>query len=426
MIEQKGVVWEPKLQIVAIRDWSLEIRATFPLSLSSLFHSFIVTTSKKMPSPENLMDFLIKEGNGVKGLSQLNLNEVPHQFIQPSSERFENLKVAQDRIPVIDVSNWDDKPEIAQSICEAARRWGFFQIINHGIPTHILQGVIKCCHDFFDLPVEERRKYVEQNSPTDTVVLKTSFNATVDRYMDWKDHLVHTVDQQHDKESKLWPPVSRASNLLESALIEHDRIMSCRTCAQDLSINDRVLSYICWARPTIKKLLQVLMNGINVKKIDEEMERSLMGLLVTSLVYYPPCPSPHLAVGSGRHSDVSSITLLLQDDIGGLYARSDGDADTWIHVAPTKGALIVNIGDALQIMSNNRYKSTDHRVFLTGRNSRVSIPIFANGLSDSVIGPLSEVLDDGQKPMYKQVVFSDYFNHFLSKNGKRAINFAKI
>ncbi|KAL6546538.1 hypothetical protein OROMI_022259 [Orobanche minor] len=79
-------------------------------------------------------------------------------------------------------------------------------------------------------------------------------------------------------------------------------------------------------------------------------------------------------------------------------------------------------------MSNNRYKSTDHRVFLTGSNSRVSIPIFANGLSDSIIGPLSEVLDDGQKPMYKQVVFSDYFNHFLSKgqNGKRAINFAKV
>ncbi|KAL6574057.1 hypothetical protein OROHE_001599 [Orobanche hederae] len=353
-----------------------------------------------MPSPENLMDFLIKEGNGVKGLSQLNLNEVPHQFIQPSSERFENLKIAQDFIPVIDVSNLDDEPEIAQSICEAARRLGFFQIINHGIPTHILQGVIQCCHDFFELPVEERRKYLEENSPTDTVVLKTSFNATVDRYMDWKDHLVHLVDQQHDKEYKLWPPVSR----------------------------DRVLSYICRARPTIKKLLEVLMNGINVKKIDEELERSLMGLLVTSLVYYPQCPSPHLAVGSGRHSDVSSITLLLQDDIGGLYARSEGDADTWIHVAPTEGALIVNIGDALQIMSNNRYKSTDHRVFLTGRNSRVSIPIFANGLSDSVIGPLSEVLDDGQKPMYKQVVFSDYFNHFLSKgqNGKRAINFAKV
>ncbi|KAL6546539.1 hypothetical protein OROMI_022260 [Orobanche minor] len=333
-----------------------------------------------MPSPENLMDFLIKEGNGVKGLSQLNLNEVPHQFIQPPSERFENLKVAQDCIPVIDVSNLDDEPEIAQSICEAARRLGFFQIINHGIPTHILQGVIKCCHDFFEQSVDERRKYLEENSPTDTVVLKTSFNATVDRYMDWKDHLVHIVDQRHEKESKLWPPVSSillptmlmsplralmVQELYEFLLkpryavlgtwerqnkpkIRHDKIMSCQTSAQNLSNNkwytwlefqihfnvlpklirvyyrDRVLSYICWARPTIKKLLEVLMNGINVKKIDEELERSLMGLLVTSLVYYPQCPSPHLAVGSGRHSDVSSITLLLQDDIGGLYARSEG------------------------------------------------------------------------------------------------------
>ncbi|GFQ05347.1 feruloyl coa ortho-hydroxylase 2 [Phtheirospermum japonicum] len=122
------------------------------------------------------------------------------------------------------------------------------------------------------------------------------------------------------------------------------------------------------------------MNGTNVKNIDEEKECSLMGLLVVSLIYYPECPSSHLAVGSDRHSDVSSITLLLEDDIGGLYARPEGDQ--WVHVAPIKSELIVNIGYALQIMSNDRYKSIEHRVFLTGSTNRVSVPIFANAFRD--------------------------------------------
>ncbi|GFQ03184.1 feruloyl coa ortho-hydroxylase 2 [Phtheirospermum japonicum] len=131
-----------------------------------------------------------------------------------------------------------------------------------------------------------------------------------------------------------------------------------------------------------------------------------MGLLVANLVYYPECPSSHLVVGSGRHSEVSSITLLLQDDIGGLYARPEGDQ--WIHVSPVKGALIINIGDALQIMSNDRYKSIDYRVFLTEGTNRVSVPIFANALCNSIIGPLLEVLDAGEKPMYKNFLFVDY------------------
>ena len=70
----------------------------------------------------------------------------------------------------------------------------------------------------------------------------------------------------------------------------------------------------------IKRLLEALMKRLNVKEIDETKESLLMGSKRINLNYYPICPNPELTVGIGRHSDVSTLTILLQDDIGGLYA----------------------------------------------------------------------------------------------------------
>lgn len=200
------------------------------------------------------------------------------------------------------------------------------------------------------------------------------------------------------------------------------------SCFPCLHYRDQVLDYIHWARPVIRKLLEVLLDGINVKQIDEIEESALMGSPAVTLLYYPKCPNPDLAAGAGPHSDVSSITLLLQDDVGGLHVRaSDGDHQ-WVHVEPIKGSIVVNIGDVLQIMSNDRYKSVEHRVFVNGSRNRVSVPIFVNPSSDAVIGPLPEVMEAGEKPIYRQVVFSDYFNYFFSKghDGKQTIDYAKI
>lgn len=85
---------------------------------------------------EDVIDFLINKGNGVKGLSQLNLEKIPNEFIQPPQERLDQIEQS---IPIIDVSKWDDL-EVAESICDAAAKWGFFHIINHGIPIQVVRG----------------------------------------------------------------------------------------------------------------------------------------------------------------------------------------------------------------------------------------------------------------------------------------------
>ena len=123
----------------------------------------------------------------------------------------------------------------------------------------------------------------------------------------------------------------------------------------------------------IKQLLKVLMKRLNVKEIDQTKQDLLMGSRRININYYPICPNPELTVGVGRHSDVSTLTVLLQDDIGGLYVRDLHDDDSWIHVPPVKGSIVINVGDALQIMSNGRYKSVEHRVVANGTKNRISV-----------------------------------------------------
>ena len=66
------------------------------------------------------------------------------------------------------------------------------------------------------------------------------------------------------------------------------------------------------------------------------------------LNHYPPCPSPHLALGVGRHKDGGALTVLAQDEVGGLEVKRKSDGE-WILVKPTPDAYIINVGDVIQV-----------------------------------------------------------------------------
>ncbi|XWS58759.1 hypothetical protein CRYUN_Cryun08bG0061600 [Craigia yunnanensis] len=193
------------------------------------------------------------------------------------------------------------------------------------------------------------------------------------------------------------------------------------------NVREQVLDYMKKSEVVIKQLLQVLMKGLKVNEIDETKESLLMGSTRTNLNYYPICPNPELTVGVGRQSDVSTLMILLQDQIGGLFVRKN-QGDNWIHIPPIKGSLVINIGDALQIMSNGRYRSVEHRVVANGSKNRISVPIFVNPRPGDMIGPLPELVENGEEPIYKKVLYSDYVKHFFRKahDGKKTIEFAEL
>ncbi len=106
----------------------------------------------------------------------------------------------------------------------------------------------------------------------------------------------------------------------------------------------------------------------------------------------------------GYHTDPGTITLLLQDDTGGLQAESRHDG--WIDVPPRKGTVVVNIADAMQVWTNDRYRAATHRVVPMTARRRFSIPYFANPPRDSMIEPIPELCEGPAR--YRGFRWSDF------------------
>ncbi|XP_015160219.1 feruloyl CoA ortho-hydroxylase 1-like [Solanum tuberosum] len=113
-------------------------------------------TSSKFEINDDILDFLIKKANGIKGLVDRSLEIIPNQCIQPKEHRLNKSQIDnQESIPTIDLSTFYDL-NVEKSIQEAAAKWGCFQIINHGIPIGVLEDLKDAAHKFFELPAEEK------------------------------------------------------------------------------------------------------------------------------------------------------------------------------------------------------------------------------------------------------------------------------
>lgn len=114
----------------------------------------------------------------------------------------------------------------------------------------------------------------------------------------------------------------------------------------------------------------------------------------------------------GHHTDPGVLTLLLQDETGGLQAHSrEGD---WIDVAPRRGSIVVNLADALQVWSNDRYRAAVHRVVPMTERARYSIPYFYNPELETVIQPIPEL--GGGAPRYRPFTWREFIQARVEDN----------
>ncbi|XWS16798.1 hypothetical protein CRYUN_Cryun33cG0011000 [Craigia yunnanensis] len=354
----------------------------------------------------SLFNFVVRDGNGVKGMVDSGLSKVPKPYIQPPKERIDKQNATRHEHAPIDFSrlNGPDHDEVVKEIVAAAETLGFFQLVNHGVPIDLLETLKDAAYNFFGQPFENKAVYHKQVSPSPLVKYGTSFNPEKEKALEWKDYIsmVYTNDAEALQQ---WPK-------------------ECR---------EAVLEYLKTSMNMVRKLLGVLMENLGAELDDSKID-ALIGMKMVNMNFYPTCPNPDLTVGVGCHSDMGTLTILLQDGIGGLYVKIEEEMDNigkkaeWVEISPISGALVINIGDALQILSNGRYKSAEHRVRTTNRKSRVSIPIFTTPKPTEKIAPLPQVVEKDGMAHYRELVFADYMKNFfgIAHDGKKSLDFAKI
>lgn len=146
---------------------------------------------------------------------------------------------------------------------------------------------------------------------------------------------------------------------------------------------------------------------------------------VLRLLHYSPLQNQTTQVGAGAHTDYGLITLLLQDHVGGLQVLDPRDEE-WLTVAPTKGALVVNLGDMMGRITRGEFKSTIHRVVsnTTQTRDRYSAPFFFNPNIDAEIVPIGGDTSDGT---CEEVLDSFYRKaHFKSGDGRDGVDPKKV
>jgi len=256
-------------------------------------------------------------------------------------------------------------------------------VINHGLPEDCRERVESAARDFFGLPKEEKMKVGrDEKNPLGYYDTENTKNVR-----DWKEVFDFCV------ESPLVVPASYESDEKEMRLLLNQWPLyptNFREACEEFEKEIEKLTY---------KLLELISQslGLPPKRLNGFFKDQTSAM---RLNYYPVCPVPHLALGVGRHKDAGPLTVIAQDDVGGLEVKRKSDGE-WVRIKPTPDAYVVNIGDVIQAWSNDKYESVEHRVMVNSERGRFSIPFFFNPAYHVIVEPLHELTDDQNPPKYK-------------------------
>lgn len=314
---------------------------------------------------------------------------VPSRYVRPVNDR-PNLDEVQSSsdgsIPLIDLQELlgPSRSHVIKQIAEACQIDGFFRVKNHGIPESVIHGMLSITKEFFHLPESERLKNYSDD-PLKTMRLSTSFNVKTEQVSNWRDFLRLYCYPLEDYIQE-WP-------------------------SNPPSFREVVAEYCKEARNLALLLLEAISESLGLERnhIDKALGKHSQQM---ALNYYPPCPQPELTFGLPGHADPNALTILLQDDVPGLQVLKDGK---WVAIHPIPNTFIVNIGDQIQVLSNDCYKSAVHRAVVNCQKERISIPTFYCPSPDAVIGPAPGLVDHGHPALYRKFTYSEYFGKFWNR-----------
>ena len=279
---------------------------------------------------------------------------------------------------------------VARQIGDACRSVGFFYLAGHGIPEALIAEVFALSRQFFAQDQAEKdalsiasslnnRGYVALDSenldpaaPTDA---KEAFN--LGRELEPGEQV---ADNTPSAGPNLWPDLPR--------------------------FRDTMTRYYESCRRLCEQLHEVFATDLGLERgfFAPYFDRPLATL---RLLHYPPRIALNEAqLGAGTHTDYGNLTILAQDDVGGLEVRTR--QGKWISATPVPGAIVCNIGDCLMRWSNDDYVSTPHRVISSPTQERFSLAFFFDPNPDALIVGLPNCIAPGEAPHYAPMVFADY------------------
>ncbi|XP_027928169.1 protein SRG1-like [Vigna unguiculata] len=342
----------------------------------------------------------------VQELAKQNLVSIPQRYIQPQNHQ-QMLHISQQpnvgtlQIPVIDMHRLLSQESGTSELDKlhlACKEWGFFQLINHGISSSMVEKVQLEMKDFFNLPMTEKEKFWQ--TPENIEGFGQAFVLSEDQKLDWADMFYMITLPEHSRMPHLFPQLP---------LPFRDTLEVYSKKLKDLAMD--ILGHLAKAL------------GIEEVEIRELFED---GIQMMRMNYYPPSPEPEKVIGLTNHSDPQALTILLQlNEPEGLQIRKDG---MWVPVNPLPNSFIVNVGDILEIITNGTYRSVEHRATVNSEKERLSCATFYSPREDAVICPSPCLITDQTPPQFKSIRVDQYFKDFFARKleGKSNRDYMKI
>ena len=298
-----------------------------------------------------------------------------------------------EQVPIIDVSavvrdsTSDEARGAVDQIAAACREWGFFQVINHNVSPGLISSTWRETEAFFAQPVETKES-----------IMRTRENP-------WGYYNNELTKNQRDKKEVFdytndgVDPIYAAENRWPDNNPDFRKTL----CAYRDAVTSLSLS-----------LLEAFCVGLDLSPdyLRQDFVSNHTGFI--RLNFYPvkdPLAESnveHLPVadlGVHHHTDAGALTVLLQDDIGGLQVFRDG---YWHNVPPVAGAFVINTGDMMQVWSNDNYQAAMHRVLAMKSKDRYSIPFFFNPSATTVVNPLPTVVTRDRPARYREISWAEF------------------
>ncbi|KAF9895433.1 hypothetical protein FE257_000339 [Aspergillus nanangensis] len=324
-------------------------------------------------------------------------------------------------IPILDFSSWQhsrdssDRLRIARELVEACQKVGFVYIINHSLSETVVDEAFYWSRRFFDLSEEDKMKAPHPEG------------WAVHRGYSWPGlEKVSQIKSTGDEEEirrrlREVPDVKEVFDIgSEDNALQPNQWPPGEALPGFRSFMDKFY-WECWKLG--KELLRAVAVGLDLED-EEYLTRQHSGHNnQLRLLHYLPVPAEDLEKERNArcpaHTDWSSMTMLFQDDCGGLEVEDVTQPGTFVPAEPVPNAIVLNVGDLLQMWSNDRLKSTNHRVRMPSLADRIegpnrmtrerfSIPYFMSADPTSVIKCIPSCITEAQPAKYQPVTQADY------------------